>query len=93
LTLIVYKLINIIPEQKAFDTFNYNTFSKCIVNFETNAIPYEENDDPKEGEIYGCWIRGFSLITIKVNYKNQYVYTDESILSNEMINLYHRKLK
>jgi hypothetical protein len=72
--------MNIFPEQPNFDPFNFYKLQKHLVNIQTKVFPYEENDDPNEGEIYSCWISDFSLITIKVNYKNQYIYTDESIL-------------
>jgi hypothetical protein len=87
----VYKMVRVIPEQKNVNPFRYHQVYRDQIIKQTGAMPYEENLDPQNGEVYSKWVRGYSLITCSVNYKNQVVYTDERIFGSNMICLYDQK--
>lgn len=88
---VIYKMVGTIPQQDFVDPFVYYGMLKDNLVKQTKYMPYEYNDNPKTGEVYSRWQIGSSFITISVNYRNEVVYVDESLLENNMFKLYYNK--
>lgn len=88
---LVYKMVSIVPKQDFIDPFVYYEMLKDKMIRDMNKYPYEYNDNPNDGEVYAKWQNGSSFVTISVNYRNEVVHTDESLLEEGMFKYYYSK--
>lgn len=88
---VIYKTVGTIPAQDFVDPFVYYGMMKDKMIKEFKKYPYEYNDNPNAGEVYAKWQNGSSFITISVNYRNEVVHTDESLLETGMFKYYYSK--
>lgn len=88
---LVYKMVSVIPRQDFVEPFVYYEMLKEKMMKDMKKYPYEYNNDPKSGEVYAKWQNGSSFITVSVNYNNEVVCTEESLLEPGMFNFYYSK--